>query len=416
MSWFIVGLALLLGGQLGAIGQGPGDVRSRARQGVPGSAVYADPRNRSADGIAAGGMVAQVGTIVVTTATDAATYTFVLNGITFNVVAGTGSTLASVATQIANAINQEPLAGANVAATVSSATVTITARRPGTAGAFTLTESDGKFTGTESVTAAADASAIGFGLAVIRTGFNGGTPGNTLGETENVVATPKTTLFTAQVQTITVPVVASNVIEAVIWEVRGEEEIELRRCQTTFATDKDTTLDALILELETTLPANTVSVTADNATATAIIFTAEVPGYEFRAAVFWKSGGTAPVITSADTVPASEATSLHRAWRGISKYSPAEEAASLTATTGSYPANSGVVYWTRAVVWVSNADSPGPSASGLVYVELAAGATQGQFYTTSSATRVALSRHVAKWERDGLVAADNLAAIRLEAA
>lgn len=412
MSWLILGLALLAGA-LGVGETATDAARPRMRQGIPGAPVYGGSDFRS--GINGAGMVAQTGTITVDTATDSATYTVTINGIAISFTNGTSSTTTTTAVLLAAAINAEPRVRGQVAATAAVAVVTLTAQRLGTAGAFTASDSDAKLTTVETVTAAADGSTMGFGLACIQTAYApaaNGAPA-ALGGTERIIAVPKTTSFTAQVQTITVPVVTSNVIEAVIWEVRGGEEYELRRCQTTFATDKDTTLDALILELETTLPANTVSVTADNATATAIVFTAEIPGYEFRAAVLWKSGGTAPTITSVDTTGPSEATSLNRAFRGITKFAPDREAATLTSTTGSYPANSVARYTAHGVVWVTSTQSP--SSGDTVYVELAAGSTQGRFYTDASSTRVALSKRYARWERDGLVSTDNLAAIRLEA-
>jgi len=420
MSGFLLGLALLAGSLMGMAGvsqSASSAAATRARQGIPGAPAFGGSRSRS--GINYSGFVAQVGTIVVTTATDGATYSFTLNGIAFAVVAGTSQTTTTVATAIAAAINAEPRVRGQVTATSSTATVTITANRTGTAGAFTLTESDSKITGTESATAAADGTTLGFGLAVIQTAYTAAATGAPLAGTEKLFAIPAAARFTAQVATLTPTFVASNVLRVNAYEIRGgvRQPIGGGTSHTAFftaVTDLDTTIDGLVAALEAAAPANTVSYVANNATATAFTATAEIPGTEWEFEFVHQSGGASvPTLTVAQTTGPSEATSLHRAWRGISKYALNVEAATLTSTEGSYPAYSPMTATYEGVVWVKSAQSP--SSGDTVYVETAAGSTCGRFYTDASSTRIALSTRVARWERDGLVSTDNLAAIRLGA-
>lgn len=398
---------------MSGVSQNPADVRARMKQGQPGRLVYTDPTVRRGDGINSGGQVAQVATITVDTATDSAVYTFTINGVTLTFTNGTSSTTTTVAVLLAATINAEPLVRGQVQATAAVAIVTITAKTPGTRGAFTASDADSKLTTAESATAAADASAIPFGVALITTGYSPAPAGSGLANTERLVASPKTTLFTAQVITASYTFVASNVVQGVVYERRGGERKFVASAIFVSATDVATSTTGLVAALNTALPANTVDVTGTST----IILTSEILGYEFEFELNHNSGGaSSPVFTITLTTGPSVATSLHRAFVGVSEYSLADESATITATTGSYAANAGVIYVLRGVVWVTNSETTGPTQSGDVYVEMAAGATQGQLYAASSATRIALSRHVAKWERDGLVTADNLSALRLEAA
>jgi hypothetical protein len=417
MTWSLV-LLLAASCLLGGVSANAGDIRTRARQGIPGAWVYADPNRRSGSGINSQGQLKQISTATLTDPGDNKHIIVTINSHNVSIATGTGGDAASLGALLAAAINADPIARAACVATFATTTLTLTGQWAGVAFDVSIaSDPDSALSALATGTAATAASAVAPGVALITTGYNtnGGPTALPNTETERLVCVPTTSIFVAQVTTITVPAVASNVLEAVVWEVRGAEEIELCRVQTTFATDKDTTLDALIAALNLELPSNTVDVAADNATATALVFTAEIKGYEFRARVFWRVGGTAPTITVADTVAASISTSLHRAFVGVSEVPRDTEAATLTSTTGQWPANGGVRYGIRGCMWVSNSETTGPTQGGDVYVELAPGSTAGQLYAASSATRVALSKRVARWERDGIVTADNAAAVRLEA-
>lgn len=392
------------------IAQGMGDARSVARQGVPGGLVYADPTVRSRSGLNAGA-VAQVARIVVDTATNSATYTWTINGVTLTYTADSSTSATEIGDGIVAAINAEPLARASVSAVNAAGTVTLTELVPGTAGAFTVSDSDAKLTTTESYVAASDAEALAFGVAVMRVGSNSNASRT---ETEDLIAAPTTARFTAQVATLSIAYVASAKITVAVYEVRDSEKVLLASVTETSATSQDATIDALIVSLNAQLPANSVLAAADSASATAVVFTAEIAGLEFEVQYsIGDEGASLPAVSLAATTGPSESTSLHRAFRGISRYSQQDPSSTIGGDTGSYAGNQGAEYLTRGVIWVSNSQSP--TAGTPVYVELTAGASQGKLYNSSSSTRVALSRQRARWERAGSNSTDALAAVRLEA-
>lgn len=392
-----------------SISQGFGDVRSRARQGRVGALVYAarDVAQAGA-GFNKEGQATQVGTIVVDTSTADTVYTWTINGVTMTYTSDSSTSTTEIAAGIADVINAEPLVRGQVSASASSATVTLTATNVGIA--FTASDSDSRLTTTEASTAAASASTIPFGRAVIDTGRN-------TGEGEPCLGIASTGTFAAQVLTLSSTYVASAELNVTVWEIRnGEQPRVLASSNFTSATDLDTTLDGLVAALNTALPANSVLAAADDATATAIVLTAEIDGLEFDAEIRHVRGGASvPVFGKAFTTGPSISTSLNRAFLGVSAYSPSYEATSYASTAeAEYPANSMVTYRKAGCgdsVWVQSTQSP--TNADTVYVELAPGSTAGRFYNDASATRVALSRNFAQWERDGYVANDSLAALRL---
>lgn len=387
-------------------GFGSSDTRSRARQGIPGAWVYAGRNRASACGINSSPQTAQVGTIVVDTATASATYTWTINGVEMTYVADSSVDTTEVAAGIATVINAEPLVRGQVRASASTATVTLTATTVGSVGAFTANDSDGKLTTTEESTADDDADDVAFGRALMSQGYASS-------ESERLVCVPTTAKFSAQVATLAFGAFVDAQVNTIyVYEVRGSERIRIASVSEAAATSRDATIDALVTLLNTDLPANTVLVAADNATATALVFTAEIPGFEFDVEFLaGHEGASLQSLALTYTTGPNEATSLHRAWAGISLYSPAAEAAAVGDTAGVWGANEGVEYAKRGVVWVTSTQTP--TEGDTVYVELTAGATAGRFYTDSSSTRVALSRQVARWERDGLTASDSIAAVRL---
>jgi hypothetical protein len=168
----------------------------------------------------------------------------------------------------------------------------------------------------------------------------------------------------------------------------------------------------MVTAVNAVAPANTIVATDGT---THLILTAEVPGTEWDVVVHATTmGATAP--TAAVTYPTgpSPSTSLGRALAGVSQRPLDEEVTTIGGTEPAWPGNAGVRFWTEASVWVESAETP--TAGATAYVELAAGASAGKFYAAASATRVALARSAARWERDGNVAADNLAVLRLNVA
>ena len=391
-----------------SISQGFGDVRARARQGRVGELVYQSKGgNHDGAGFNKEGQAAQIGTIVVDTSTADTVYTWTINGVTMTYTSDSSTSTTEIAAGIAAVINAEPLVRGQVSASAATATVTLTGTNVGVA--FTASDSDARLTTTEASTAAASASTIPFGRAVIDTGRN-------TGEGEQLLGVASTATFVPQVVTLTATYVASAQISVRVFEIRGSERKLLAESNFTSATDLDTTLDGLVAALNTALPANSVLAAANLATATAILLTTEIDGLEIDAEITHITGGASvPVFSIAYTTGPSISTSLNRAFLGVSQYSAAVEATSYSATAeAEYPANAMVPFWKAAggdSVWVASAEAP--TSADAVYVELAPGSTAGRFYAASSATRVALARSKAQWERDGYVSNDSLAALRL---
>lgn len=382
--------------------QGFGDVRARARQGRVGEWALASHLNRTGFGINQDPQAAQVDTITVDTAANSTEYAFTLNGVSITYTSDASATKPEIADGLAAAVNAEPLVRGQVSAASDGVDlVTLTGLEPGEA--FTLTESDSNLS-TTSVTTADEADPIAFGVGVISQGFR-------TDEGERLVAAAAEGKFTAQVITVPVSYVASEVIRTKIYEVRGDERHLLAEWDETSATDQDTTLDAIATALNAALPANSVLVASDPATATQLVFTAEIAGLEFDVEVESVGGGASrATITKTNTTGPSPSTSVHRALAGVSLYASEEEAATVGGAAGQWAANRGVRYAQTGTVWVTSAESP--SEGDTVYIELGASGT-GQFYTSSGADRVALARSAARWERDGLTASDSLAALRL---
>lgn len=404
MTW---GLWLALGLLTGAIAQGYGDARSRARQGIVGDWVYSDPNRRSASGINAHPQAAQVTTVTVTDQGDNDDVTITIDSIDVTINTGTGLDAAGIGALLAAAINAEGLIRSHVIATFDTLTLTLTGTTPGLAFDVSIAnDASTVLSAVTAVTAADEADPVPFGRAVVHQGFSSG-------ESERLVATPYAALFTAQVIHVTPTFVDTAEFTISLYEIRGSERVFVASATSTSATSVAVVVDNMVTAVNAAMPANTVVATDGT---THLVLTAEVPGTEWDVVVHaTKMGATAP--TAAVTYPTGpdETTSLWRAWQGISLYSPRAEAPTLagTASTGQYAANEGVHYATRGVVWVESAESPGPGDT--VYVETAAGASQGRLYAASSATRVALPKGIARWERAGTVAADGIAAIRLEA-
>ncbi|HEX5038507.1 MAG TPA: hypothetical protein VFW95_00045 [Candidatus Limnocylindria bacterium] len=396
------GLALALFGLMtGTIAQGFGDARSRARQGIVGDWVYSDHTRRSASGINAHPQAAQVTTVTMTDQGDDDDVVITINGVDVEYNTGTGKALAAIGAEFAAAINAEPLVRGQVAATFDTATLTLTGTVPGLA--FTVSiasDPDSVLSDVTAVTAADEADPVPFGRTVVHQGFNAS-------EGERLVATPYAALFTPQVITATVVTGVATTRAIRVYEIRGDEKVLLANTVFAGSATEATEAAAIATAINLALPAATVIADDDS---TAVTFTAEVAGLEFQVEIEQVTAGD---ITFANTTGPSAATSLWRAFQGISLYSPSVETTTVGGTTAQYRANEGVHYATRGVVWVESSETP--AAGGTVYVETTAGANQGRLYAASSATRIALPKSRARWERDGLVAADGIAAVRLEA-
>lgn len=323
----------------------------------------------------------QVGTIVVDTATNSATYAWTLNGVAMTYVADSSTSDSEVATGIAAAINAEPLVRGQVSASAASATVTVTSLYPGLA--FTLSDTDAKITSTEATTANDEADAVPFGRLVVSTTYQ-------TDEANRRGGLAKSTAFSAQVDTYAVTYDAGVLINVAI-DIEGETY----SASHLMATDLDTSLDAIAALLNTALPANSVAVTATPSTATSLVLTSELAGKPFTSRMWFGTGADTGAFTKTST--ASISTDVTRAAVGVSVRDLDVEAATVGESDPEYPANAGVRALKRGKIWVECAQTVTPGQP--VYVELdGTGANAGRFYNTTASTRALLPQ--ARWVRD----------------
>ncbi len=380
------------------ISQAASDVLARSRQGIFGAWVFSSPLNSSLTALNSDPQAAQVDTVEFTGATNDKTYTAVINSVSVSFTADGTATQIEIANGWADAVNAEPLVRGQVAAVSDGVdTVTLTGLTPGQA--FTLTEADAQIT-LASVTTAALAAAVGFGLAVAADGLNGSEP-------EQLGKLAQSTAFTAQVITLNMIFVASAIYTLTIRNGAGDV---LTQISVDADTNTDTTAAAIVTALNDDLAAATVLAAQ---VLGVITLTAEVLGTEISLEVgVNEEGGAGDAILSiVDTTGPSQATSLQRALLGASLHSSNDPTTTVGGTDGSYAANAGMRIGRTGVIWVESTETPAANAD--VFVELAVGDDAGRWFAASSATRVKLPRSLAQWERDGVTTSDTIAALRL---
>lgn len=376
------------------------EVRRGLRQGFPGQVVRSEGANKQRSFLNASPQRVAIKTITINTATLARVYSVTIGGKTVSFTAADTNTT-NVAAGLGAAINADPVVRGRVVATMAAAVITLTGLYPGDD--FPVTALDAQATLAVTQTSQ-EAEAIPFGRAILNLGVESGQP-------ELLCALAQSAVLSAQVVTAALTYVASTVIETAIYEVRGSERILLAKRAVTSATDLATVVGAIVTAMNAALPANTV-LAAANGGNTAVVYTAEVVGMEFEVEVQHVSGGaSSPTITITQTTGPSISTSVHRALAGIAAHVRDEAPLSRTATAGEFAGNSGVLAHTEGEVWVTHDGAVVPG--GTVFLELA-GSAKGQFYTVGSATRVGLSRQMARWETPGVNnAQDGVASIRI---
>jgi hypothetical protein len=375
------------------------DPRARARQGFVGQIAAFGRHVARMSLLNSDPQAAQVDTVTVTGATNDKTYTITINGIDVSYTADGTATIAEIADGLAAAVEAEASVRGQVSAASDAVdTVTLTGQTPGLA--FTIAEADAQLT-TASVTAAASASAIPFGRLVVAVDDPNPDSGQTpLGRlaTEGAFSTQTATLTATYAAAHDYTVIVRNPATGAI----------LASVKVAANTDDNTTATDIEAALAAALPANTV----DEAVATNVVtLTSEVDGFEFEVTTFVEGGGAGALVL-AETVPASIATSLHRAAIGISEWSRADEAAAIGDLVGEYPANHGFLAMTKGLIYV---DRPGAVSRGdSVFVELAAGDDSGKLFTAGSSTRVELGSLT--WEADARDTSDGTATVRVDLA
>ena len=352
------------------------EVYGRPRQPAAGKRASNNLHDASRTVIASDGQAKQVGSIVVDTAADNTTYTWTLNGIVQTYISGTGASVSSIASGIAAVIDADPRVRGQVSPSASSATVTLTSVIEGLA--FTLSDSDGNLTTTESSTANASANTVAFGVLVMALSMEDGV---------YTGGTAKSSGLTAQVDTLTVTYAAGERYTVSI-------EIEGQTYQVSVDADTDlaTTRAAIAAAINGIMPANTVL--ADGSSGSVVTLTAEVAGKAFVTGYGSKTGGN---LTLANTT-GGPATDIARAAAGVALYRADLEAQTIGGDDALYQANDAVECLYRGEVWVASSESISPGDD--VYVELGS-SNSGQFYKSASSTRVRLPRSMAQWVRDG---------------
>lgn len=377
------------------------DVRTRRAQGLVGLPVEQNYLDRRRTVVNKTPQAKQVSTILVNTATADYEYINTINSVEISYTAPSGApSVSTVAAGIAAAIEAEPAVGGQVRVTVDTATITITGALSGTS--FTITsDDDGAKTTVATGTSAASADAVPFGRAVIATDYD--TP-----EAGLVGGLAKSTLFTAQVETLTVTYAAGEYYSVTLDMLDGSTPLVAGPVLAD--TDSTTTATAIYNAINAIMPA--VSVVATNPSAGVVVLTAELAGKGFQVSVGLATG-TIARLALVHTTARSPVTDVRLALMGVAEHAYDEEVSTVGGTSVSYPANAGVKVFSFGKIWVANSQSPTYGAA--VYVEL--GSTDsGKFYTTSSSTRVLLPSSIARWERYAESTDDAIAVLNINAA
>jgi len=251
-----------------------------------------------------GGAGAQVTTVRVDSAANDTTYTLSigedsgsLTVVTFT-SPGSGNTTSTVATGIANAINEKVGVSNLVFASTSSADLIITGRQKGASATFTVSESDSRLD-PPSTTAGtpSDATEIPFGTMVERS-----TASKVAGSTF-VGSAIGTGTYTAQVA-LSEDISALGTMQAhdqISLNVSGDFDgkgVKDYAVNVEYVTSNARTIKNAMHALNAILPANSVAVTEASDRLT---FTAEVAGVGFTASGGVTHNGTASAISIPDT-------------------------------------------------------------------------------------------------------------------
>lgn len=345
----------------------------------------------------------QVSTITVGGATNDTDYSVTIGGSASEFTSDASATVAEIHAGLVAAINANPVARGQMVASGASPSIVLTAVYPGQAITVTVADAgSGDLGSVAATTAAATASSVGFGKAMVNNGYTADRP-------DMIGHVASTADFSAQVETFTYGSVGSGdeVTLEVLFEGRRYAET------VTYATSQTATLAALVTAMDVILDAAfgaglSILLASD---ATTITLTSDVAGSEFDATSMVDGAGT---VVKAYTTGPSVATSFQRLFAGFAKRRMDIEDATLAGDDPAYPANIGVETVTRGLGYVEN--SQGVSFGDAVYVDLgAASGTKGDFFNSAATGRVYLPREKALWERDEYSTSSNdVAVLRVE--
>ena len=235
---------------MGNISQRATDVLARATQGLAGEWATVSILNDSKTMLNKDPQAKEVQTVTFSGFTGP-TKTITINGVDVVYTAETSTTV--TAANLATAVNAEELVRGQVQATSAAAVTTLTGT-DGTEGlAFTATDTDGE-TAIAQVTAAATADPVPFARVVLSQGFQ-------TTESEEFGVLAASTKFTPQVVDHTVAFVSAALITTRVYLVQDDRRELIAEATETSASDQDTTVTALIGQLNTLLPADSVIVT-----------------------------------------------------------------------------------------------------------------------------------------------------------
>lgn len=362
---------------------------SRRRPAVAGMRATVNPLDRLLVLTNSDPQAKELWTLVIDTASNSEVYGVNLtapNSASVAVTSDASATATEIGDLLEAAWNDSPLCRGIAVAVNVAGTITFTGVYEGVVFAMEEDENAAKMTLTNT-TNAADADAVPFGRGVVCIA-------SATDEADEYGILAKSSAFTAQVDTLTVDYAAGELYGVAI-EIDGESH----GVEVLADTDDATTATALRAALNAMLPANTVAVTGAT---DQVILTAEVLGKPFVTKRWLKSGTTArlPLVHTTSGI----STNVLEALRGVSLYTTDEAVATVGGDSTGYPANTGVECIGKGLVWVETAQTPALGDS--VYMEMGVTADNGQFYNTSSSTRVKLPRSMAQWRRNEFSTSD----------
>lgn len=376
---------------MSTISQGAADVRARAKQGLPGQWVFGDPLKSSLTALNKDPQASQVDTTTVDNGIINTVYTVTINGVDISVTSpGAAVTATTVATQLEDAINAEPLVRGQVSADAVAAIVTLTGTTAGVP--FTASDADANLT-TANVSAAATAAAVPFGRLVVDDGLND--------SVDPLAKLASAAGFTAQVvsQTVTYFAAATYLVT-----IRDDAGTVIAQGETLAVTNTATTATAIATTMNGLLPANSVLAAGG---ATFVTFTAELAGLGFSVEIGTNQVGQANSVIGAQTDTIGPATSVNIAAVGVTLHSRNDPTTTIGGTDGEYGPNAGMRVAMKGQLWVESSQTV--TFGQAVYVELSTAADLGKLFNTDSATRVRLTG--ATWAKTGRLASDSINAV-----
>ena len=328
-----------------------------------------------------------VWTVVVAGVTNSFEYILTMDTVEVSYTSDGSASKAEIADNLADNWNVEPIVRGRFEAVSDGVdTIVITGLTPGDEGA--LTDNSGDLTTTHTTTADT-ADAIPFGRLIMPSGFDDGA---------RLCKLAASSTLDVQVDTLTIVYAAGEVylidieVEGVVYKFAVDAN-----------TDSPTTVTDIVAAINARVPA--ASVLAADGAGDTVTLTGEVAGKVFVTSVGTESATVANLVLAHTTVGDDVNDAL-----GISLHTYDEEDTDAETDEIVYPANAGVHYARKARVAVEQAAAV--TDGGAVYVELGVAADNGQFFASTSATRV-LYKH-AKWERNEDASAnDDVAVLRI---